>query len=170
VPNRPHTAEDIAAGDYTEKPHLLIKYLVIDPDKAVVKDWNDSPLNFPLLRVSDAYLLYAEALVGTGAAGEAKKWVDYVRGRSGLPDLAADPTMADIFDERRREFVGEGKRYFDLVRQGETVFVNTLKTFTEHYKQNTTYGGILPTVKDMLLPIPQPVMNQQDGWDQNPGY
>ena len=38
-----------------------------------------------------------------------------VRGRAGLADLGR-VTVNDVLTERRLEFVGEGKRYFDLVR------------------------------------------------------
>ncbi len=171
IPNPPAnpTAEQLAT-QRGRRPFLLTKYLVHDNTNTSIKAWNDYPLNCPVLRVSDAYLLYAEALVGTNKADLAKPWVDAVRTRAGVSALAADPTMADIFDERRREFMGEGKRYFDLVRQGETVFVNTLKAFSDQYRHVTDYNATAPTVKDMLLPIPQPVMNVHTDWEQNPGY
>ncbi len=163
------TAADTAES-YTTRRYLLTKYLVKDVDNAVVKAWNDGPINFPIVRTADAYLLYAEALVGTNRAGEAKKWVDDVRNRAGLPSLTAAPTMADIFDERRKEFIGEGKRYYDLVRQGEAIFTGTLNPFLDHYEQTTTYRGSEAERRDMLLPIPQSSMEVHPTWDQNPDY
>lgn len=157
-------------GNTIHKPFQLTKYLVRDKTNAMIKAWNDYPLNCPILRVSDAYLLYAEALVNTGKAGEAKQWVDKVRERAGIPALTANPTMADVFDERRKEFIGEGKRYYDLIRQGETVFINSIKALSDHYGHVVTYNAVIPTTKDMLLPIPQPVMNVHTDWTQNPGY
>jgi hypothetical protein len=154
--------------NHIHKPFILTKYLVRDNTNSMIMAYNDYPLNFPILRVSDAYLLYAEALVGTNKAGEAKKYVDFVRTRAGIPALAADPTMADIFDERRKEFIGEGKRYFDLVRQGEAVFVNTLKAFSDEYQHVSLYDASNPSVRDMLLPIPEPVMKIHTDWEQNP--
>ena len=41
--------------------------------------------------------------------------VNEVRTRAGLAGLA-NVTVDDVLTERRLEFVGEGKRYFDLVR------------------------------------------------------
>ena len=52
---------------------------------------------------------------GGSATGEALGWVNEVRGRAGLADLGR-VTVNDVLTERRLEFVGEGKRYFDLVR------------------------------------------------------
>lgn len=163
------TAAD-SATSYIEKPYLMIKYLVRDNTNNSIKAWNDYPLNFPILRVSDAYLLYAEALVATGKEGDAKLWVNKVRLRAGAPALLANPTLLDIMDERRKEFLGEGKRYFDLVRQGESVFVQKLKAFSDWYGNVTVFNGSEPSKRDMLLPIPQPVMNIHIDWEQNSGY
>ncbi len=70
----------------------------------------------------------------------------------------------------RCEFIGEGKRFFDLVRQGEDVFLDTLQEFSDHYEHVTAMGASNPSKKDMLLPIPQTVMNIHTHWDQNEGY
>ncbi len=145
---------------------VMIKYLTKDNTNATIKSWNDYPLNVPILRPADAYLLYAEALVNNNKAGLAKEWVDAIRTRAGLKPLASDPTIGDIMGERRREFLGEGKRFFDLVRMGETTFVTTLKNFSDHYK-HVSMGASDPTVSDMLLPIPLSVLNIQTSWKQN---
>ena len=73
-------------------------------------------------------------------------------------------------DERRYEFIGEGKRYFDLVRMGKDTFVSTLKNFSDHYEHVTKMGANNPSEKDLLLPIPLTVMNIQASWTNNPGY
>ncbi|MBO4314472.1 MAG: RagB/SusD family nutrient uptake outer membrane protein, partial [Prevotella sp.] len=50
-----------------------------------------------------------------GSASEASNYVNEVRNRAGLANLA-NVTIDDILTERHLEFCGEGKRYFDLVR------------------------------------------------------
>lgn len=148
---------------------IMIKYLTKDNTNTTIKAWNDYPLNVPILRPADAYLLYAEALVNNGKAAQAKEWVDAIRARAGLAPLATNPTMDDIMYERRCEFLGEGKRYFDLVRMGETTFVTTLKNFSDHY-EHVSMGASNPSKRDMLLPIPLTVLNVQTTWEQNEGY
>ena len=148
---------------------IMMKFLTKDNTNTTIKAWNDYPLNFPILRVADAYLLYAEALVNNNKAALAKPWVDAIRVRAGLAPLASNPTMDNIMYERRCEFLGEGRRYFDLVRMGEAPFVSTLKSFSDHYG-HISMGASDPTVKDMLLPIPLTVMNTNSSWTQNTGY
>ena len=155
---------------YYEERCIMIKFLVKDNTNNVIKAWNDYPLNFPVLRPADAYLLYAEALVNNNKAGEAAKWINEVRKRAGLSSLEHNPTMEDIMYERRCEFLGEGKRYFDLVRMGKETFVSTLKAFSDHYQHVTLMGASNPSEKDMLLPIPLTVMNIHTSWKNNPGY
>lgn len=156
--------------DFYVERSLMIKYLVKDNTNNTIKAWNDYPLNCPILRPADAYLLLAEALVGTNKASEAAKYLNKVRERAGL-DPITTPTMEDIMFERRCEFLGEGKRFFDLVRQGPEIFVSTLKDFSDHYEHVTRMYAVEPSTKDMLLPIPQSVMNiHSPKWEQNPGY
>lgn len=162
-----YTSEDSVS--YYSVRSIIIKFLTKDNTNTSIQAWNDYPLNFPILRVADAYLLYAEALVNNNKAGQAKEWIDAIRIRAELEPLSSSPTTDDIMYERRCEFLGEGKRYFDLVRMGETTFVSTLKNFSDHY-DHTSMGASNPTEKDMLLPIPLTVRNINKTWDQNTGY
>ena len=74
--------------------------------------------NLRIYRFSETLLNAAELLLQTGgSAGEAAALVSKVRQRAGL-DAVASVSIADIIEERHLEFVGEGKRYFDLVRSG----------------------------------------------------
>lgn len=155
---------------YYKERCIIVKFLVKDNTNNVIKAWNDYPLNFPILRPADAYLLYAEALVNNNKAEEAGEWINAIRNRAGLPDLNRLPTMSDIIYERRCEFLGEGKRYFDLVRLGKDVFLTTLTEFSDHYQHVTNMGSSNPTEKDMLLPIPLSVMNIHTSWKNNLGY
>ena len=74
--------------------------------------------NLRLYRFAETLLNAAELLLHTGgSAGEAAQYVTRVRERAGLQGVAS-VTVNDIIEERHLEFVGEGKRYFDLVRSG----------------------------------------------------
>ncbi len=148
--------------------NIVTKFLEKDNTNASIKAWNDYPRNFPIIRPADVLLLYAEALINNGKAGEAKNYLDKIRLRAGLPVLSGTPTLDDVKKERKFEFIGEGRRFFDLVRWGDEEAVNTLVTFARHYHANT--NGQLPTKRDLLLPIPQTELNTRTNWTQNEGY
>ena len=74
--------------------------------------------NLRIYRYSETLLNAAELLLQIGgSAGGAAALVSKVRQRAGL-DAVASVSIEDIIEERHLEFVGEGKRYFDLVRSG----------------------------------------------------
>ncbi|SDL42088.1 Starch-binding associating with outer membrane [Pedobacter sp. ok626] len=148
--------------------NIVTKFLEKDPGNDKIKAWNDGPRNFPIIRDADVYLLYAESLIQNGKAGQAKEYVDKIRVRAGLTALSAAPTMADIKRERRFEFIGEGRRYFDLVRWGEAEAISTLSAFKTHYF--STSNAVAPTKRDLLLPIPQNELKTRNNWQQNFNY
>lgn len=79
--------------------------------------------NLRVYRVAEAYLNAAELLLETGGdATKAKDYVNIIRRRAGIAELGA-VTVDDVINERHLEFVGEGKRYFDLVRTGKAASV-----------------------------------------------
>ena len=69
-----------------------------------------------VLRLSDVYLVAAEAAVLTGDAATAKKYVNMVRARAGVSELD-NVTFNDVWKERRLELALEGDRWFDYVRR-----------------------------------------------------
>ncbi len=73
--------------------------------------------NYRYYRYAETLLNAAELSLRTGGSstGDAKTWLNEVRRRAGIAELDV-ATIDDILTERRLEFVGEGKRYFDLVR------------------------------------------------------
>jgi hypothetical protein len=124
--------------------------------------------DFPMFRLADVQLMYAEALLrgGTGGtAGTALEQVNAVRARSGSPALAS-VQLQDILDERGRELYWEGHRRTDLIRFGK---------YTTGY--NWAFKGGVPAGKDVeatraLFPIPNTdiVANPNLAGHQNPGY
>lgn len=73
---------------------------------------------FSIFRYSDAILLYAEACAELGRTEAAIGALNMVRNRAeATPYSGGDAGLKDfIFMERCRELIGEGHRYFDLVR------------------------------------------------------
>ncbi|MBN2744130.1 MAG: RagB/SusD family nutrient uptake outer membrane protein [Marinilabiliaceae bacterium] len=158
---------DVSKRTWVERT-IVTKFLEKDKTNSTIKAWNDYPRNFPILRVADVYLLYAEALVRNGKAADAKAYVDKIRLRAGIGELAADPTLEDILYERKCEFIGEGRRFFDLVRMGETYAIDALTAFSTQY--HSGFNGNFPSKRDLLLPIPLAEMKTRNNWDNNFGY
>lgn len=148
--------------------NVLTKFLEKDISNDRIKDWNDYPRNFPVIRPADVLLLYAEALVKNSKTALALPYVNKIRNRAGLNPLSAGITLEAIKQERKMEFIGEGRRFFDLVRWGKEDAITELKEFTKHYHANT--NAQQPAERDLLLPIPQRELNTRQNWNQNDGY
>jgi len=81
----------------------------------------DADLSFEnnkrIFRISEAYLNAAELAFYAGGASAAQKFLDPVRDRAfGNADNRIVADLNNIKAERRREFFGEGQRFWDLVR------------------------------------------------------
>lgn len=132
------------------------------------------PLNNRQIRYADVLLMYAEAALGAGDEATARTYINKVRTRVGLTDIAhAD--NATLRHERRVELAMEGHRWFDLVRW-EGVAGNGLKAHMDAYKATETQEAqshIQEFVagKHELFPIPQEeIQLNPTPMKQNPGY
>ncbi len=117
--------------------------------------------NWRIYRYSETLLNAAELIVNTGGdVAKAHRYLNDVRHRAGL-QIEKQPTIDNIIDERRLEFVGEGKRYWDLIRTGKAAA--TLTPDEYGYRTNTWS----PNKK--YLPIPQSEIDKSNGTlTQNP--
>ena len=88
---------------------------------------NFADLDFPLFRLGDIYLMYAEAVLRGGSGGDAGTALGYVNklrdrayentsGNTTGEIGATDLTLPFILDERGRELYWEGSRRTDLIR------------------------------------------------------
>lgn len=103
--------------------------------------------NWRIYRYSETLLNAAELIVLTGGdTAEARNYLNLVRHRAGL-ETELDPTIDNIIEERHLEFVGEGKRYWDLIRTGKAATVLTPDEYG--YRTNAW------TPNKKHLPIPQ---------------
>lgn len=71
-----------------------------------------------IFRLSDAYLLTAEALAELNEDTDAQVYLNKVRKRAGATEISStgESLKSDIYYERVRELMGEGHYYYDLVR------------------------------------------------------
>jgi hypothetical protein len=134
------------------------------------------PYGFPVLRLSEMYLIRAEAyckLKNTGLAAEDLKAIigratDTAAANVTLGGSSEEALMEVIARERCLEFYGEGLRFFDIMRWKQ----NLVRA------DNTPDGPAdLPNVKRMnypndrfVLPIPHDETSVNTAIIQNPGY
>lgn len=126
----------------------------------------DGPSDFVVLRYADVILMLAEAENELGNTGQSATYLNMIRTRAGLAGtaLVSQSALRDaIALERRLELVGEGHRWFDLLRTGTAVAV-----MNQWFKDN----NILITIDqhNLLMPIPQSQVNTDPAIKQNPGY
>jgi len=126
--------------------------------------------DFPLFRLGDAYLIYAEAAVrGAGDRGQALAYVNALRERAYGNTSAdiTDPelTLQFILDERGRELLWEAHRRTDLVRFG----LFTGSTYVWQWKGGAPGGTSTESFRD-LYPLPASELAANPNLVQNPGY
>ncbi|GAA4238269.1 RagB/SusD family nutrient uptake outer membrane protein [Postechiella marina] len=128
-----------------------------------------SSTDFPLFRLADAYLMYAECAV-RGAAGAdmgtAVQYVNAVRTRSNASTITqTDLTEQFIIDERGRELNLEGHRRTDLIRFG----MFTGSSYLWPWKGGVKEGTSIPATYK-LYPIPSSALQANPNLTQNPGF
>jgi hypothetical protein len=126
--------------------------------------------DYPMFRLADAYLIYAEAAVRTGTnLGQALTYVNALRQRAygnTSGNITSGQLTADfILAERGRELLWEGHRRTDLVRYG----LFTGGTYIWAWKGGVAAGQATPA-KLNLYPIPSNELSANPNLKQNPGY
>ncbi|MDR2775777.1 MAG: RagB/SusD family nutrient uptake outer membrane protein [Tannerella sp.] len=150
---------------------------------------------FPLMRLADLYLMYAEALNEAGGdtpAADVYKYVDTVRKRSGLKGvveawhdhatvsqqnkpLTKDGMREIIRRERMIELAFEGIRFWDLKRWklAEEYMNRTVRgfdLFAEDFYQPVDIFQLKFEKKDYFWPIRQSILLNNKNLMQNPGW
>lgn len=157
-------------GNFTEG-YAVPKFTNVSSLGDAGSDLTHPDTDFPMFRLADAYLMYAEAVLRGGSGGDIATAVGYVnelRQRAYNNDsgniTAGDLTLDFILDERGRELYWEGHRRTDLIRYNQ---------FSENGvwpHKGGVVGGV-PTDKYRdLYPIPATEILANPKLDQNPGY
>jgi len=121
-----------------------------------------NPNNYRAIRFADVLLMASEAHSETGNDNQAKVYLNRVRERAFRETSVVYEVTANgedlkdaIYHERRVELVGEGHRFFDLVRTGQA------SSEIEGFQAG----------KHELFPIPiQEIQFSNGNWSQNPNY
>lgn len=137
-------------------------------------NWAD--IDFPLFRLGEIYLIYAEAVLRGGSGGSngtALTYINRLRGRAYANDpastqgniAAGDLTLAFILDERGRELYYEAHRRTDLVRYDRFVTASYLWAW-----KGGIAGGRAVDPKYNIFPIPTTDLSSNPNLHQNTGY
>lgn len=124
--------------------------------------------DFPMFRLADAYLMYAEAVLrgGGGDKNTALNYVNAIRKRAKASEITVnDLNLNFILDERGRELAWEATRRTDLIRFGKFVSEN----YTWAFKGGVKDGKGVETFRN-LYPIPSNDLNANPNLKQNEGY
>lgn len=118
------------------------------------------PNNTYILRYAEVLLIHAEAAInGGGSVAEGVESFNQVRTRAGLEPIE-NPTMDDIFHERRIELAFELEFWYDIVRRGPEFAIEYLSNVERAPYDNSTtpptYDSetYTPSVDDLLYPYP----------------
>jgi len=153
----------------TITPHFG-KY--VDPAATAILQ---SSVNIPIIRFAEIVLFNAEAINElNGPTTEAYDAANRIRSRAGLPDLTTgltkDQFRDSVYLERRKEFVYEQIRWFDLIREidkdgNKTVLVSAIRKIDK---------GVGKTDADIakyyLLPVPQSEIDTNPNLIQNANW
>jgi len=147
----------------TTRPFIK-KYIDISRRGTGRADW---PVNFIAMRYTDVLMMKAECILhgSGGTQADVDAIVNQVRKRAGLTPLA-NVNLATLMEERRKEFLGEGLRWNDLVREG--MAVTTMNAWIAS-DAITTISAVVPNY--IIYPVPQAELLAVPGlYTQNAGY
>ena len=138
-----------------------------------------SATNVKIIRLSEIYLIAAESALKkiTPDKSASVTYLNAIRARAiGLEPASIVSTNEQletlILNERSKELIAEGHRFFDLLRLGKTIYFDdpstkfnepVLSTSGRTTSLNWDYGKI-------ILPIPDYEMNANPQMKQNPAY
>lgn len=165
------TITDIS--NFDQGPHVK-KYVNLRSDGAPASDSKKefADIDFPIFRLPEMYLIYAEAVLRGGTGGDAGTSLTYMNnirtrayGNASGNISAGQLNLQYVLDERGRELYWEGHRRTDLVRYG----LLTTGTYLWPWKGGVASGTAVDS-KYNIFPIPTSNIVANPNLTQNTGY
>ncbi|MBK6904892.1 MAG: RagB/SusD family nutrient uptake outer membrane protein [Saprospirales bacterium] len=163
------TKEIDAVGTFTQG-YALPKYSNIRSDSMPASHTVHPDTDYPMFRLADVYLMYAECVLRNGGGDKALAtgYINQIRERAyGNTDgniTADDLTLEFVLDERSRELYWEAGRRIDLIRFGQFSDAGIWP-----WKGGVKEGVVTEAFRD-LFPIPGSDLLANPNLDQNDGY
>ena len=161
----------------TRNARHVKKYLNIDQATNPITTQYDGDADWPIIRVADIALLYAELQNElSGPTSDAMTYLNMVRERAGLPAYTAAEVGSRydfrnaVRNERRLELAFENQHWFDLLRWG--VATETVNKYLSSEAFYSAYTYNVNPISDwqVMLPVPIDVININPNAAQNVGY
>ncbi|MBD8487188.1 RagB/SusD family nutrient uptake outer membrane protein [Echinicola sp. CAU 1574] len=178
---------DARGSFHTDEQNLDIENVSLFQDGYAVKKYKNvtrdgvrgsSPGNdqvdtdFPMYRLGDAYLMYAEAVLRGGSGGSEAQALAYVNelrqrayGDASGNISSSELTLDFILDERARELKWEAHRRTDLIRFGKF----TTDSYIWQWKGGTFDGTSVESFRN-IYPLPTADLTANPNLSQNSGY
>lgn len=178
--NEPNRTLEIESLPNSLHGYSITKYRNVNRDGSRINQENTfnnlSDIDFPVFRLAELYLIYAESVLRGGAGGDlntALNYVNKIRGRaydnnpnSSVGNITSQELTTDfILDERARELMWEGFRRTDLIRYNRL----TTSDYLWAWKGGVKNGAAVDS-KYRLFPIPVTDLLANPNLNQNPGY
>ena len=126
---------------------------------------SNSNVDFPMIRLAEIYLIYAEACMNLDVPGEALPYMQALATRAGVaPPSEITPDF--LLAERARELLWEAHRRTDLIRFGLFHTDDLLWP----YKGGDSYAGAAFPAYRCIFPLPPTELATNKALVQNPGY
>jgi hypothetical protein len=169
-------ALDINAVNNSKDGYGVYKFRNVTSTGAAGSNPSFQDTDYPMFRLADAYLMYAEAVLRGGTGGSlttALGYVNAIRTRPGDITAGNAPgaitssqlTLDFILDERARELYWEGHRRSDLIRFGKFTGGSYLWPWKGGIKNGTAIEE-----KRAIFPIPAADLGSNPKLVQNTGY
>ncbi|PSK89523.1 RagB/SusD family nutrient uptake outer membrane protein [Taibaiella chishuiensis] len=161
---RLYSSADTRKGIYVDTTKQGVPYC----KKYVANPANlsDGGSDYVVLRYADVLLMLAEAHNELGNSAGALDNLNQVRKRAGLSNFentSKQALDAEIALERQLELIGEGHRWFDLLRKG-----NAVQVMNDWFTAQSV--NIRIDKHHLLMPVPQDQVNTDPAILQNEGY
>jgi tetratricopeptide (TPR) repeat protein len=174
-------------GDIRVSPDLISVFEPGDARRNFITEFNGSPSEYQnnkftgqqgisglhspkILRISEMYLIRAEAYAKESNYAAALADVNEIRTHRNLgvlENVADNAVLTAVLKEKRVEFMFEGHRYFDLLRNKLDIVRNHCNSSEQ---LNTPRCTVEATSSTAILPIPQRETDVNRNMEQNPGY
>ena len=167
VKDRKYTNDVLAT--FTEG-FATTKYSSNRSDGAATHDPSQTDNDIFVMRLAEAYLIYAEAEArAAGSTSTLEKGTGYInmlRSRANNNVQKASYTLDEVLDERSRELYFEGVRRTDLIRYG---YFGGNSGYTWQWKAGVQSGGKFEAYRN-IFPLPSTELGANVNLKQNPGY